>query len=235
MSEVSNKIRHGTCRAADGSGSHSINTGTAGAAVRGHAQPTPCSDNFYHSEFGGLDIAVITDDTSPSERLIRELQRSRARVQHIWPPPDLIPASFDVVYCDLLGDLPQRLPWLPGEPDATLIAIIATAQPLDLKLLHNCAVDAVVCQPVTPQAVRASLHVGRTHFLYQKRLQKRIDKLDDTLRTMRKVDRAKAIIMQSQKISEDEAYHFLRRQAMRRQVTIAVLANVVVDSQGLLS
>ncbi len=211
-----------------------IKTRIAGAARGGGAHRAASADNFYQHEFSDLDIGVVTDHSSPGQHLVRELQRTRARVQTVWPPPDLIPASYDVIYCDLLGDLPQRLPWLPGEADAALVAIIPAAQPLDLKLLHNCAPDAVVCQPATAQAVRASLVLARDHFLYQRRLHKRVDKLDETLRTMRNVERAKAILMQSRKISEDEAYHYLRRQAMERQVTIGVLANVVVDSQGLL-
>ncbi len=40
--------------------------------------------------------------------------------------------------------------------------------------------------------------------------------------------------MNSRKISDEKASHFKWRQAMQRQVTIGVLANVIVDSQGLL-
>jgi len=165
---------------------------------------------------------------------LRELQRTRARVQHIWPIPVLIPTTFDVLYCDLVDDLPQRLPWLPGKPDAALVVIAAATQSLDLKLLYNCAPHAVVHQPVTAQAVLASLLLGRCNFLYERRLRSRVDKLDDNLRTMRSVERAKSILMQSRSLSEEEAYHYLRCHAMERRVTIGALANVIVDSQELL-
>jgi len=188
----------------------------------------------FRREFADLDIAVMTQRTGGGELLVRELQRTRARVRHIWPPPETISPTFDVVYCDLIDDLPQRLPWLPGEPAAALIVIVTAGQPLDLGLLRNCASHAVIQQPATRQAVLASLLVGHSHFLYERRLRGRIDKLDGNLRTMRSVERAKAILMQTRKISEEEAYHYLRRQAMERRVTIGVLANVVVDSQDLL-
>ena len=188
----------------------------------------------FRREFANLDIAVMTQRDGGGELLVRELQRTRARVQHIWPPPETFSSTFDVVYCDLLDDLPQRLPWLPGEPEAALIVVVAAGQPLDLGLLRNCASHAVIQQPATRQAVLASLLVGHSHFLYERRLRGRIDKLDGNLRTIRSVERAKAILMQTRKISEEEAYHYLRRQAMERRVTIGVLANVVVDSQDLL-
>lgn len=204
------------------------------AAATGSAQRKSSSDHPFHREFRDLDIAVFTARDEAGEQLLRELQRTRARVQHIWPIPELIPASYDVIYCDLLNDLPQRLPWLPGKPEAALVVITAAMQSIDLTLLHNCAPHAVVHQPVTAQAVLASLLVGRAHFLYERRLRGRVDKLDDNLRTMRSVERAKAILMQSRSISEEEAYQYLRRHAMDRRVTIGALANVIVDSQELL-
>jgi len=209
--------------------SKQIRTTPPRVARRGGADAPP-----FRREFADLDIAVITQRDGGGELLVRELQLTRARVRHVWPAPEMIPTTFDVVYCDLLDDLPQRLPWLPGEPEAALIVVLAAGQPLDLGLLRNCAAHAVIQQPATDQAVIASLLVGHSHFLYERRLRGRIDKLDENLRTMRSVERAKAILMQTRKISEEEAYHYLRRQAMERRVTIGVLANVVVDSQDLL-
>lgn len=192
------------------------------------------SGHDIHREFRDLEIAVLTAPDEAGTHLVRELQRTRARVQHVWPIPELIPAAFDVVYCDLVNDLPQRLPWLPGKPDAALVVVTAPKRPLDLNILHNCAPQAVVHLPVTAQAVLASLFLARNHFLYERRLRGRIDKLDDNIRTMRSVEHAKAILMQSRSISEEEAYHYLRRHAMERRVTIGALANVIVDSQELL-
>ncbi len=51
---------------------------------------------------------------------------------------------------------------------------------------------------------------------------------------MRSVERAKAILMRNRKLSEGDAYHYLRSQAMERRVTIGALANAIVDSQDLL-
>jgi len=185
-------------------------------------------------DFGDLEVAVITDRDDAGGQLIREIQRTRARVTHIWPAPPQIPVTFDVIYCDLLEDLPQRLAWPPGEPEAALVVILSTARNYDMGLLHNCAPQAVVHQPVTAQSVLASLFLGHDHFLYERRLRGRIEKLDDNLRTMRSVERAKAILMQTRSVSEEEAYHYLRRQAMERRVTIGSLANAIVDSQDLL-
>lgn len=181
-----------------------------------------------------LEIAVITSRDDSGERLIRELQRTRARVQHIWPVPEQIPEIYDVVYCDFVSDVAQRLRWSPGDPPATLVLIVSPAQRIELQMLHNCAPDGVIHLPCPPHAVLSSLTLARSHFLYTQRLRKKIDKLDENLRTMRSVERAKVILMQTRNISEEEAYHFLRRQAMEKRVTIGLLACTIVDSQELL-
>jgi len=201
-----------------------------GAGRRGQAS----GEHQFQRQFGDLEVAVITAPGDAGEQLVREVQRTRARARHIWPAPELIPTTFDVVYCDLLDDLPQRLPWLPGEPAATLILVVDPFKPVDLDLVHKCAAHAAVYQPATAAAVLTSMLVGRSHFLYERRLRGRISKLDDNLRTMRSVEQAKAILMRSRSLSEEEAYHYLRCQAMERRVTIGILANAIVDSQDLL-
>lgn len=76
--------------------------------------------------------------------------------------------------------------------------------------------------------------MAREHFLYEQRLRGRIEKLDENLKTMRTVEKAKSILMRSKNLGEDDAYNFLRSQAMERRVTISVIAKAVVESFELL-
>lgn len=192
------------------------------------------NDQAASYRFANLSVAVITERDDDGERLIRELQRARVRAHHIWPVPRQLPVDYDVIYCDLIDDLPKRLPWVPGEPEAALVLIVSHRSPFDHKLLHNCAAQAVLHYPTMPLAVQSSLALAREHFLYEQRLRGRVEKLDENLRTMRSVERAKAIVMRSKNLTEEEAYHFLRRQAMARRVSIGAVANALIDSQKIL-
>ncbi|MDX8485616.1 ANTAR domain-containing response regulator [Mesorhizobium humile] len=182
-----------------------------------------------------LNVAVIVERDDDGERLVRELQRLRCSVHHIWPMPPQIPAQFDAIYCALTDDLPQRLPWIPGEPAAALVVVERGGGALDLRLMHNCAAHGVLHYPTTARSVQASLALARGHYLYEKRLRGRIDKLDESLRTMRSVERAKSLLIRVKHVSEEEAYNYLRRQAMERRVTIGAVANAIIDSHELLS
>lgn len=186
------------------------------------------------AEIVNLDILVATQRDEVGELLIRELQRTRARVRHLWPVPERLPEDADVIFVDLAPGLAARIPWLPGEPKAALVLIIPPFPPPDLELLRNCAPDAVLHRPFTTHAVLTTLVLARSHFGYDRRLKGRVDKLDETLRAFRNVERAKAILMAKENLREDEAYHFMRRQAMSRRVSLSAVAAAIVDSQQLL-
>ncbi|EKF42185.1 hypothetical protein NA8A_11570 [Nitratireductor indicus C115] len=185
--------------------------------------------------FWDLDVAIIARRDDEGERLMRELQRLRCNVRHIWPMPPQIPVQFDLVFCTLTEDLPQRIPWIPGEPEAALVVIDCGTGELDLQLIHNCAAHGVLHYPATPRTTQTCVALARGHFLYEKRLRGRIDKLDENLRTMRSVERAKSLLIRMKDVTEEEAYNYLRRQAMERRVTIGAVANAIIDSHELLS
>lgn len=224
MQETINMTRPGREQDRQGGGARK----DGGRSGQGAAQTSAKS-------FWDLKVAVIVDRDDDGGRLVRELQRLRCNVQHEWPMPPQIPAQFDVVFCALSSDLPQRLPWIPGEPAAALVVVDRGEEALDLGLLHNCAAHGVLHYPATARAVMASLALARSHFLYEKRLRGRIEKLDESLRTMRSVERAKSLLMRVKHVSEEEAYNYLRRQAMERRVTIGAVANAIIDSYELLS
>lgn len=182
-----------------------------------------------------LNIAVMVERDDHGEFLIRELQRQRVTVRHIWPLPSQIPLQYDAIFCALSADLPQRIPWVPGEPSSALILVDDGKAPLNLKLIHNCAAHGLLHYPASSRVIQSVLMLAREHFQYERRLRGRIDKLDENLRTMRVVERAKVLLIRLKNLTEDEAYNFLRKQAMEKRVTIAAVATAVIDSHDLLS
>lgn len=206
-----------------------------GAASKDGGARDQGTDSAAVKALWDLKVAVIVERNDDGERLVRELQRLRCNVLHEWPMPPQIPVQFDVVFCALTTDLPQRLPWIPGEPASALVVVDSGEGPLDLRLLHNCAAHGVLHYPATPRSVQTMLSLARGHFLYEKRLRGRIDKLDESLRSMRSVERAKSLLIRIRNITEEEAYNYLRRQAMERRVTIGAVANAIIDSYELLS
>lgn len=214
---------------------HDHAPGKRGASHKPAGRSGPHNAQAQQKALWDLNVAVIAERDDDGERLMRELQRLRCNVRHIWPMPPQVPVQFDLVFCTLTEDLPQRIPWIPGEPEAALVVIDRGAGELNLQLIHNCAAHGVLHYPATSRAIQTCVALARGHFLYEKRLRGRIDKLDENLRTMRSVERAKSLLIRMKDVTEEEAYNYLRRQAMERRVTIGAVANAIIDSHELLS
>jgi len=186
------------------------------------------------TKFHDLSIAVIVKRDDHGEGLIREVQKTRAKVQHIWPMPEEIPTDFDIVFCELVEDLPARFIGALGHAQVTFVVVIPAHGYMNQKVLENSVPHAVIHLPCRSEEVLSSMIVGRSHYQYERRLRQRIEKLDENLRSMKTIERAKVIVMQNKNLNEEEAYKQLRLRAMQRRVTIGALASSIVDSQDLL-
>jgi AmiR/NasT family two-component response regulator len=186
------------------------------------------------SEPAGLEIVAAVRPDDHGELLVRSLQRTRAVVRRAWPVPDRLPEDADMIFCEIIPGLADRVPWLPGQPRAALVVVIPAEKPPDVATLQKCAPDAVLPRPFTANAVIATLAVARSNFLYGQRLRDRVEKLDETLRSIRSVERAKTILMRTRRLEEEDAYHFMRRQAMTKRVPIAAIATAIIDSDEVL-
>ena len=186
-------------------------------------------------EFAKLNICAILEPDVEGDALIRALQRTHARVSHLWPAPATYPIEFDVVVTELFEDLAVRLPWSPGEFPLALCVVVREQGKLDTGALRDSTPHSTISLPLRRNDVEAALTIGLAQFHYERRLRARIDKLDDYIRAIRSVERAKAVIMTRKQIDENEAYHYLRRQAMARRISIGELALAIIDTEELLS
>ena len=185
-------------------------------------------------ELADLSAVVVAPVDDQIGMLLRELQRFRMRVRQVWPMPESVPADADVVYCEYSPDLARRLPWIPGDARSALVVILPVTEAIHADALCNATPNATLPRPFTLNAVLSSLVLARSQFGYERRLRSKIEKLDDNLRSMRTVERAKAILMATRQMPETEAYGFIRRQAMDRRVSASAVAAAIVDSFELL-
>lgn len=180
-------------------------------------------------ELADLAVVVVAPCDDQTSFLTRELQRLRMRTRSVWPMLESVPSDADIVYCDFTSDLARRLPWIPGDARAALVVILPTNVPIQADALANATPDAVLSRPFTANAILASLILARSQFRYERRLRSKIERLDENLRSMRTVERAKAILMETRRMPENEAYGFIRRQAMDRRVSASAVAAAIVD------
>ena len=158
-------------------------------------KPSPSRDvggrKTMVQELADLSAVVVAPVDDQIGMLLRELQRFRMRVRQVWPMPESVPADADVVYCEYSPDLARRLPWIPGDARSALVVILPATEAVHADALCHATPNAVLPRPFTPNAVLSSLVLARSQFGYERRLRSKIEKLDDNLRSMRTVERAK--------------------------------------------
>lgn len=185
-------------------------------------------------DFRGLRVVAAHPPDRDGERLVRALQRLGACVELQWPPADRLDGNVAALF-SVLNPMAQPLLHVVTADAAT--AIIAIVDPRDagsLRFLEDAAPHAILVMPFDATAVLASLVVARGNLRLQRRQLGKIVRLEETLRSYRKVEQAKAILMQRRRMAEPEAYGYLREQAMRRRVSIGAVAALVVESNEVL-
>lgn len=181
-----------------------------------------------------LRIIVIHPRDQDGEFLLRHLQRLRCRVDLLWPPPQKIETPADITFCLLQDDTYALCCELMHTRQTAIAGIVDPANARAPQLLAAAGPQVVLTKPFEATAILTNVMVAYKNSRYEKRLLNKIAKLEETLRSIRTVERAKLILMQARNIDESEAYAFLRDQAMKKRISIGSVASVVVESGNIL-
>lgn len=183
------------------------------------------------SRLSRLDIMLVTKPDDDGLELARMLAYTKACVERRWPYPEQIGTNCDIVVCDFVPGIEKRYPWLPGEATAAVVLVLPPVSKFDVDQIHTALPDALLYRPFRPDTCLAVLSTAWDSFSYHRRLNSRIAQLDDSVRSLRDIERAKTILMQERKMSETKAFQALREEAMERRMQVSKLAKTIVDSR----
>ena len=187
------------------------------------------------ANFHDLHAIVSHPRDAEGELFIRSLQRLGTKVECQWPPAETLDRKTDFLICNMEPAARTLLEIATDAPGPAVLGIMDAHSSESLKLVSEVTPHAIIVRPVDPSGIVPNLVLARTNAKYQQRQQSKIAKLEETLRSYRKVEQAKAILMHQRAIGEPEAYNFLREQAMRRRVPVGVIASAVVELNEVLS
>ncbi len=185
----------------------------------------------------GLRVHVIHPPDEERGSLVEHLRRIGCMVEIIWPVPADWPAA-DIVLLAIEQDArPEIARLLKSDPDErpTLIAIVGYENPSTLQLVLESGAVAVVERPIRPFGLLTNLTIARSLWLEREEARKRVAKLERKLSGIQKIQKAKSILMESQGLSEEEAYQSIRRQAMAKRVPMEDMALAIINASELLN
>jgi AmiR/NasT family two-component response regulator len=127
--------------------------------------------------------------------------------------------------------------WAQGEADSTptMIAVVNYENPTIVSAVLALPVQAVLPSPIRSFGLLSTLVLARRHHKESRQQQQRIAKLQAKLLGQRRVAEAKAILMQTHQVNEDQAYEMIRTQAMGRRSSVEEIAQAIVHASEILS
>ncbi len=95
--------------------------------------------------------------------------------------------------------------------------------------LRYMNIFAYIMKPVNPQALYNTVEFSIMNTGKIILLAKKVEKLESTIEGRKRVDRAKGILMDRLRLSENEAYGILRRKSMDRCISIEKMAEIIIN------
>ena len=180
-------------------------------------------------------VLVLHPQDRDSDELARQLKRIGCHVDLTWPPPASVPDGIDVIYFLLDSDQASRRSWRSGDLRAALIAVIDFENPTILKELLDSNAHGVINKPIRPFGILSSLVLARSMHGYTRRLESKVQKLEETLKARRDVDKAVKILVTLKRVSEAEAYELIRSQATQKRLSMAQVATTIIGAQDVMA
>jgi AmiR/NasT family two-component response regulator len=182
----------------------------------------------------GARVLVVHPRDAEGDALIDQLKRIGCNVRGLWPPPAEIPRDVDTVFHLVEAAETPDFTASATDDGPTFVAIIDYENPTVLKRLLDSNAHGVVNKPIRPFGILSSLVLARSAHGYARRLQGKVQKLEETLKARRDVDKAVKILVTLKKIGETEAYELIRQQATQKRLSMAQVAATIIGAQEVL-
>ena len=162
--------------------------------------------------------------------LVEQLKRIGCRIHLCWPFPDKPPAGADVVFFQVSQCGQNSLAWSASEVEATLIALSEYETPTTLKQLLKSNAHGVLTRPFRSAGILSTLVLARSAKQFQSRQQNKIDKLENTIKARRVIEKAIRVLMDHQRLDERAAYEHMRTRATGLRVSVAEVAAMIIEA-----
>lgn len=164
-----------------------------------------------------------------TDRLVRLCALFGFRAEARWQPLRDV-AGVDIVLVDADEGWDGLLPWTQSEKPVPLVALLASEAPGRIAWALDQGADALIAKPVTASAVYPALVMATRRYAEARELTRRIERLEERVRLRPLVHAAVQAFIAAGGCDEDEAYGRLRREAMRRRLTLEQTAASILAS-----
>lgn len=180
-----------------------------------------------------LKILVLNPDSETTDSLVLQLTRIGCSVRCLWPLPKKLDFDVDVIFHGVFQDsCHAQLKNLVSScgDEVTLISIIEYESPTVLSQILDIGSHGVILLPLISHNVFPQLVMARKNSHEIARRSKDVNKLNQKISSMSRINKAKIKIMARFGLTEEEAHKYLSRIAMEtRKSLVEVSEQILVD------
>lgn len=183
-----------------------------------------------YEDLRSVAVAVVYPPGEDRDVLVEQLKRIGCRIHLQWPFPDAVPVGADVIFFQVSQCVQNSAAWSASEVEATLIALSEYETPTTLKQLLKTNAHGVLTRPFRSAGILSTLVLARSAKQFQSRQQVKIDKLENTIKARRVIEKAIRVLMDHQRLDERAAYEHMRTRATGLRVSVAEVAAMIIEA-----
>ena len=185
-----------------------------------------------------LSLVVVHPPDHDGRAIMEQLNRIGCRSDLIWPPRKSMPEGVDVVFAGLYFEARDELSQMlrrVGKQGPAIIGVADYENPIMLEFVLEIGAVAVLSKPVRSFGLLTTLTLARSNWQRLRHAESQVSKLEKRLTSQRKVEKAKAILMEMHRISGTNAYKIIRDRAMSKRIAVEDIAESIINAHELLS
>lgn len=183
-----------------------------------------------------LRVMVFHPDDDDGKRVLAQLGRIGCTAERQWPPAPELPDAVDLIFLAVRPEILNRpIAWLERTGRPPLIAIVTYESPIILEFLLRVDAESAVSTPVRSFGLLAAMTVGYHQHAGKRDSRKRVAQLEKRLLSVRTLNEAKALLIETQGMTEEQAYQHIRTLSMVQRQSVHDIAEQIIQAHSLLS
>jgi two-component system, response regulator PdtaR len=163
----------------------------------------------------GYEVVGETGRGDEAVELVKQLEADLAILDIKMPGLDGLAAAREI----------------SGERRAAVVILTAFSQRDLIEQARDAGAVAYLVKPFQKHDLLPAIEVALGRFEESKALHREVASLEEQLATRKVVDRAKGMLMDRYGMSENDAFAFIQKTAMRERVTMKMVAQRIIDGE----
>lgn len=190
-----------------------------------------------------LKVLLVNDTRKQVGKLRESLIQAGCEVVEEVSQALQIPRKVDALQPDVViidtespsRDVLEQICVVSQDAPRPIVMVSDDGQASAIKAALSAGVSTYVVEGIDEGRLAAVLTVAQARFEADQSLKKQVKVAESRLNERKDIERAKGVLMQLRGLSEDDAYHAMRKMAMDQNVRIADVAAKLLSVNKLLS